>query len=121
MKAFFLFVIILFILIKEKIDVGHYRDLKGKKKGNFRLVKIEMEAVGAQFNALCPSFASKYFCQEKQLFKEKLLFYLVKLKTTCLKLVSGYMIFSGEHSTPVPLKAELFCYQRNKIFKRACW
>ena len=24
-----------------------------------------MEAVGAQFNALSPSFASKYICQEK--------------------------------------------------------
>ena len=65
------------------------RDLKGKKRGNFRVVNIEMEAVGAQFNVLGPSFASnKYFCQEKQLFKEKSLFYLFKLKTTCLKLIS---------------------------------
>ena len=31
------------------------------------------------------------------------------------------MIFSGEDSTPVPLTEELFCHQRNEIFKRAYW
>lgn len=81
----------------------------------------------AQFNVLCPSFASTSFCQEKQLFKENSSFigetygkndkfYHCQIKDKVLKAdITIYDIF-GERSTPVPLTAELFCHQRNKIF-----